>query len=205
MIERAEFTTGHEHLAALRRPLAALDADVDRIGAWGRHLARVLVTGGRLLAAGNGGSASQAAHLTSELVGRFRSERQPFSAIALCSDASSLTAIGNDYGIEEQFARQVRGHGRPGDVLVALSTSGRSTNVIAAVAAAAAHGLRTWALAGPPGSPLARRCDDALCVDAADTATIQEVHLIAIHVLCGAVDDAVRAHKPPLSRAGDAA
>ena len=91
-------------------------------------------------------------------------------------------------------------------MLVALSTSGRSANVVAAVEAAAAHGLRTWALAGPPGSPLVLRCDDALCVDAPDTATIQEVHLIAVHVLCGAVDDAVCAHgEPPLSLAGDAA
>ena len=193
------------HLDALAGALAALRVESPLLRTWGRELAVVLLGGGRLLAAGNGGSASQAAHLASELVGRFRSERQPFSAIALCSDAASLTAIGNDYGIEEQFARQVRGHGRPGDVLVALSTSGRSANVVAAVEAAAASGLRTWALAGPPGSPLALRCDDALCVDAPDTATIQEVHLVAVHVLCGAVDDAVRAHEPPLSLAGDAA
>jgi len=193
------------HLDALADALAALRVEAPRLETWGRELAAVLLGGGRLLAAGNGGSASQAAHLASELVGRFRSERQPFSAIALSSDASTLTAIGNDYGIEEQFARQVRGHGRAGDVLLALSTSGRSANVVAAVEAAAAHGLRTWALAGPPGSPLVLRCDDALCVDASETATIQEVHLIAVHVLCGAVDDAVRAHnKPRLSLAGDA-
>jgi D-sedoheptulose 7-phosphate isomerase len=193
------------HLDALEGPLSALRADVPRIEAWGRELASVLLGGGRLLAAGNGGSASQAVHLTSELVGRFRSERQPFSAIALCAESSSLTAIGNDYGLAEQFARQVRGHGRPGDVLVALSTSGRSPNVVAAVDAARERGMRTWALAGRPGSPLALRCDDALCVDSPDTATIQEIHLIAIHLLCGAVDEAVREHEAPLSLAGGAA
>jgi D-sedoheptulose 7-phosphate isomerase len=181
-----------EHLDALERPLAQLRADEPRLEAWGRELAAVLLGGGRLLAAGNGGSASQATHLTSELVGRFQGERPAFSAIALCAESSTLTAIGNDYGIEEQFARQVCGHGRPGDVLVALSTSGRSRNVLAAVDAAADHGLRTWALTGRPGCPLSRRCDDALCVDSADTATIQEIHLIAIHVLCAAVDDSVR-------------
>jgi len=193
------------HLDMLERPLAALRADGPRLEAWGRELAAVLLGGGRLLAAGNGGSASQATHLTSELVGRYRSERPPFSAIPLCAESSSLTAIGNDYGIEELFARQVRGHGRSGDVLVALSTSGRSANILAAVDAARGHGVRTWALAGRPGNPLALRCDDALCVDSADTATIQEIHLIAIHVLCDAVDEAVLANPPALSLAGGAA
>jgi D-sedoheptulose 7-phosphate isomerase len=176
------------HLAALRAPLAALDGELARIERWGAQLAAVLLGGGRLLAAGNGGSASQAQHLTSELVGRYRDERVPLSAIALCTEGPAVTAIGNDYGVEEMFARQVRAHGRPGDVLVALSTSGRSPNVLAAVEAARAGGMTTWALAGRPGTPLALACDDALCVDSAHTATIQEVHLITIHLLCEAVD-----------------
>jgi D-sedoheptulose 7-phosphate isomerase len=180
---------GLRHLAELDGPLATLAADAARLERWGRRLADVLLRGGRLLAAGNGGSASQAAHLTSELVGRYRDDRPPFSAIALCGESAAFTAIGNDYGIEEVFARQVRGHGRPGDVLVALSTSGRSANILAAVDAAREHGLRTWALTGRPGNPLAERCDDALCVDSPHTATIQEIHLIAIHLLCAAVDD----------------
>jgi len=192
------------HVEALEGPLASLRADGPRLEAWGRELAAVLLGGGRLLAGGNGGSASQATHLTSELVGRFRGERPPFSAIALCAESSALTAIGNDYGIEELFARQVRGHGRPGDVLVALSTSGRSANILAAVDAARGGGLRTWALTGRPGNPLARRCHDALCVDAADTATIQEIHLIAIHLLCAAVDEALPARAPALSFTGGA-
>jgi D-sedoheptulose 7-phosphate isomerase len=181
------------HLAALRAPLAALDGETGRLDRWGAHLAGVLVGGGRLLAAGNGGSASQAQHLTSELVGRYRDERMPLSAIALCVEGPAVTAIGNDYGLDEMFARQVRAHGRPGDVLVAISTSGRSRNVLAAVTAAGSGGMTTWALNGRPGSPLALACDDALCVGSPHTATIQEVHLIAIHLLCAAVDASLAA------------
>jgi D-sedoheptulose 7-phosphate isomerase len=182
---------GRQHLDELTGPLAALRGDAVRLDLWGRRLAEVLLGGGRLLAAGNGGSAAQATHLTSELVGRYRDDRQPFSAIALCAESAALTAIGNDYGIEEVFARQVRGHGRAGDVLVALSTSGHSANVLAAVEAARETGLITWALTGRPGNPLAERCDDAVCVDAPHTATIQEVHLIAVHMVCAAVDRAL--------------
>jgi D-sedoheptulose 7-phosphate isomerase len=182
---------GREHLAALEASLDALRADASRIQGWGRRLADMLAGGGRLLAAGNGGSASQAQHLTSELVGRYRDDRPPFSAIALCTDSPALTAIGNDYGPEEVFARQVRAHGRRGDVLVALSTSGRSANVLAAVDAARAAGLYTWGLTGRPGNPLAERCDDALCVDTPHTATVQEIHLVAIHMLCASVDQAL--------------
>jgi D-sedoheptulose 7-phosphate isomerase len=185
--------TGRRHLDALGEPLAALRRDAPRLEAWGARLAAVLAAGGRLLAAGNGGSAAQATHLTSELVGRYRDDRPPFSAIALCSESSAMTAIGNDYGLEEVFARQVRGHGRAGDVLVALSTSGGSPNVLAAVAAANACGLLTWGLCGRPGSPLADECDESLCVDSPHTATVQEVHLVAVHLLCAAVDQALDA------------
>ncbi len=193
---------GRRHLAELAGPLAALEYEAGRLDLWGRRLARVLLAGGRLLAAGNGGSASQAAHLTSELVGRYRDDRPPFSAIALCAESSAVTAIGNDYGLAEVFARQVRGHGRPGDVLVALSTSGRSANVLAAVDAAQACGLRTWGLTGRPGNPLAEACDEALCVDSAHTATIQEIHLIAIHLLCAAVDQALAIDLPAFTLDG---
>jgi D-sedoheptulose 7-phosphate isomerase len=184
---------GRRHLEELAAPLAELHREAPRLEAWGRRLAGVLSGGGRLLAAGNGGSASQAAHLTSELVGRYRDDRAPFSAIALTAEPCAMTAIGNDYGIVEMFARQVRGHGRDGDVLVALSTSGHSGNVLAAVDAANECGLHTWALCGRPGSPLAERCDDALCVDTPHTATVQEIHLIAIHLICAAVDQALAA------------
>ncbi len=184
---------GRVHLAALRRPLDELEASVDRIDGWGRHLAAVLTGGGRLLAAGNGGSAAQAQHLTSELVGRYRDERRPYSALALHAETSSVTALANDYGADEVFARQVRAHGREGDVLVSLSTSGRSANVLAAVDAARACGLTTWALTGRAPNPLAEACHDAVVVDAPYTATVQEVHQVVVHLLCAAVDVAVGA------------
>ena len=180
--------TGRDHLAALAGPLAGLGAEVERVDRWGAHLARVLTSGGRLLAVGNGGSAAQAQHLSGELVGRYRDERRPFSAIALCTDSSSVTAIGNDYGGEEVFARQVQAHGRPGDVLVALSTSGASANVVRAVEAARQCGLTTWAITGRAPNPLGDLADDTLAVETDYTPTVQELHLVAIHLLCAAVD-----------------
>jgi D-sedoheptulose 7-phosphate isomerase len=176
------------HLAALRAPLAALDGELARLERWGTQLAAVLLGGGRLLAAGNGGSASQAQHLTSELVGRYRDERVPLSAIALCTEGPAVTAIGNDYGVEEMFARQVRAHGRPGDVLMLLSTSGASANLLAAARAGRAAGLRTWALTGPAPNLLADLCDDALAVPSDDVQVVQEMHLVSSHVLCEYVD-----------------
>ena len=187
---------GRAHLRALRAPLDALEDDLGRIDGWGRHLADVLVGGGRLLAVGNGGSAAQAQHLTSELVGRYRDDRPPFSAISLHAETSALTAIGNDYPPEELFARQVRAHGRPGDVLVALSTSGQSPNVLGAARAARAAGLTTWALTGRGPNPLLADVDDAVVVDAPYTATVQEVHQVAVHLLCAAVDVAAGASLP---------
>ena len=180
--------TGRAHLAALTAALGSLEAEVDKVDGWGRYLAEVLMGGGRLLAAGNGGSAALAQHLTGELVGRYRDDRPAFSALALCSETSSLTSITNDYGAMEAFARQVRAHGRPGDVLVALSTSGRSPNVLAAVEAARGCDLTTWALTGRPPNPLAEACDDAVCADAPATATVQEIHQVVVHLLCAAFD-----------------
>jgi D-sedoheptulose 7-phosphate isomerase len=185
---RPPLATGLAHLRALRAPLTTLEAETERVDAWGRHLAGVLLAGGRLLAAGNGGSAAQAQHLTAELVGRYRDDRIPLSAIALHADTSSLTAIANDYGAHALFARQTLAHGRAGDVLVALSTSGRSANVLAAVRAARDHGLTTWGLTGPAPNPLAEACDDAVCIAAPATATVQELHLVVVHLLCAAVD-----------------
>lgn len=184
-------TSGHAHLAALGERLAALENELERIDAWGRRLARALSAGGRLLAVGNGGSAAQAQHLTSELVGRYRDERPPFSALALHAETSCLSAIANDYGFEEAFARQVCAHGRPGDVLVALSTSGRSQNVLAAAAAAVDGGLTVWALTGPLPNPLAGQADEVVAVHALETATVQEVHQVVIHLLCASFDQAV--------------
>jgi len=187
----APLPAGRRHLAELEGPLRDLRADAPRLERWGRRLAEVLLRGGRLLTAGNGGSAAEAQHLAAELVGRYRDDRVPFSAIALCAESASVTAIGNDYGIDEVFARQVRAHGRPGDVLVAISTSGRSPNVLAAADAATAAGMACWALTGRAPNPLTERVDDCLAVDSPHTATVQEIHLIAIHLLCAAVDESL--------------
>ncbi|MFC7673407.1 SIS domain-containing protein [Mycolicibacterium sp. GCM10028919] len=165
--------------------------DIDRVTSWGQRLADVLLSGGRLLACGNGGSAAEAQHLTAELVGRFCDERIPLAAISLHADTSALTAIANDYGVEEIFARGVRAHGRPGDVLVTLSTSGASPNVLAAVKAAHDVGMSTWALTGRAPNPLAGISHEAICVEADKGATVQEVHLLLVHALCTAVDAAV--------------
>src|SRR5437588_1420747 len=143
-----------EHFGDLARAVDRIGPTAPKLRNWGHHLADVLSGGGRLLACGNGGSAAEAQHLTAELVGRFKDERQPLSAIALHADTSAVTAIANDYGVEEIFARGVRAHGRPGDVLVALSTSGSSPNVLAAVKAAKDIGLTTWAMTGPAPNPL---------------------------------------------------
>lgn len=181
------------HLAETRRALERFEMQLPRLERWGRHLARRLPEGGRLLAAGNGGSAAEAQHLTAELVGRYRHDRRPLSAIALHAETSSVTAIANDYGAEAVFARQVEAHGRAGDVLVLLSTSGRSPNVLAAATAARRLGLLTWALTGPAPNPLASEADDAVCVDASDTATVQELHLLAVHLVCEALDECLLA------------
>jgi D-sedoheptulose 7-phosphate isomerase len=159
------------------------------ITTWGRRLAAVLDRGGRLLACGNGGSAAEAQHLTAELVGKFDCDRRPLAAIPLHGDTSSTTAIGNDYGLNNVFARQVRAHGRPGDVLICLSTSGRSGNVIAAARAARQAGVTAWAMTGPDGGPLVAACDDAIQVEAAAPSTVQEIHLAAIHLLCRVIDE----------------
>lgn len=161
-----------------------------QLAAWGAHLGAVLPVGGRLLAAGNGGSAAQAQHLTAELVGRYQEDRPAYSAVALHAESSSVTAIGNDYGFDQVFARQVAAHGRPGDVLMLLSTSGRSRNLLAAAETGRDAGLRVWAMTGQRPNPLADAADEAVCVDAANSATVQEAHLIALHILCENFDAA---------------
>ncbi len=180
--------SGTAHIDALILALGGLRQRTSQIDRWGAHLADVLVGGGRLLAAGNGGSAAQAQHLTAELVGRYRDERLPLSAIALHAETSTTTAICNDYGADAVFARQVLAHGRAGDVLVLLSTSGRSSNVLRAAEAAAQIGVCTWALTGPGPNPLSRAVEETVCVDAPSTATVQELHLVALHLLCAAID-----------------
>ncbi|MGH8840177.1 MAG: D-sedoheptulose-7-phosphate isomerase [Jiangellaceae bacterium] len=186
------------HVVELSWALDRLKRDAEVVESWGRRLAEILAGGGRLMAAGNGGSAAEAQHLTAELVGRFVDERRPLSALCLSAETSSLTAIVNDYGAEEIFARQVQAHGRPGDVLVLLSTSGRSPNLLRAAERARAAGVRVWAMTGDRPNPLADRADEALAVRARTTAVVQEVHLAAVHAVCAAVD----AYLPIVGTAG---
>ena len=207
MTEYATTPCAGDHLAELRSAVDRFDGCVAIADRWGERLAELLDGGGRLLAAGNGGSAAQAQHLTAELVGRYRDDRPPYSAICLSAETSSLTAICNDYPAEELFARQVEAHGRPGDVLVLLSTSGTSRNVVAAAERGARSGLHVWAFTGPQPNPLAVHAHEALCVDARFTATVQELHLVALHVLCAAFDRALgaipaEAGAPPRRYAG---
>jgi D-sedoheptulose 7-phosphate isomerase len=181
-----------DHVDRLADALPALRRARPVLARWGEVLAGRLLGGARLLAAGNGGSAAEAQHLTAELVGRFDRERRPLSAIALHADTSSLSAIGNDYGYSEVYARQVRGHARPGDVVLLFSTSGRSENLLAAAGAAHEVGALSWALTGPGPNPLARMCTDAVCLPG-DTATVQEMHLVALHMVCRAVEQGIEA------------
>jgi D-sedoheptulose 7-phosphate isomerase len=198
--------SNHEgHLADLRSAVDALSRDRRRLERWAGQLAGTLHVGGRLLAAGNGGSAAQAQHLVAELVGKLDQDRPPLSAIALSAETCGLTAIANDYGFEQVFARQVTAHARPGDTVILLSTSGASPNVIAAGRAAKASGAHVWAMTGGGPNELAALCDDTLAVSSHDTQVVQEVHLVAVHLLCAGVDAAL-AHLPaawaPASGAG---
>jgi len=144
--------------------------------------------GGKLMIAGNGGSAADAQHVAGEFLSRFNFDRNPVPAIALSSDASVLTAIGNDYGFEHVFERQVRGLGRPGDVLIAISTSGRSPNVLAALRAARKVGVTAVGFSGDGEREMASLCDHFLAAPAAETPLIQQIHIVAAHAICGLVE-----------------
>ena len=166
----------------------ALTAPIARGGAM---LAEALRGGGKVLACGNGGSAADAQHFAAELINRFEVERAPLAAVALTTDSSTLTSIANDYAYDQIFSKQVRGIGKRGDVLLAISTSGNSRNVIEAMEAARALGMRVIALTGNGGGKMAAliSADDVhICVPHKRTARIQEVHLLALHCLCDCID-----------------
>ena len=146
-------------------------------------------SGHKLLIAGNGGSAADAQHIAGEFLSRFNFDRNPLPAIALTTDSSVLTAVGNDYGFERTFERQVRGLGKPGDVFIAISTSGRSPNVIAALKAARDDGVRTIGFTGRGGDRLmGPLCEHCLVAPAEETALIQQIHIVAAHAICGLVE-----------------
>lgn len=175
------------HLRNVLPALESLRSQSPQLASWGAELARRLLAGNRLLAAGNGGSAAEAQHLTAELVGRFDGERAPFSAISLHADTSAVTAIANDYGFEDLYSRQVRAHGRPRDILLLLSTSGKSPNLLRAAKTAARMGVTTWALTGQGPNPLSLSCDETIAIEG-PAANAQECHLIALHAICRAFD-----------------
>ena len=186
-------STAHTLLAEAARSFAAVVEVADQVEAAAAAICAALAQGNKVLFCGNGGSAADSQHLAAELVGRFVKERDALPAIALTVDTSALTAIANDYGFDTVFARQVRGLGRAGDVLVGLSTSGRSANVLAAMEAAKAQGLVTVAMTGAKESPMSELADIAIRVPATVTARIQEMHIAIGHTLCAIVDDTVAA------------
>jgi D-sedoheptulose 7-phosphate isomerase len=178
------------HFSASRELLERVTGDRDllaAIGAIADRIARVLRDGGKLLIAGNGGSAADAQHVAAEFLSRFGFDRAPLPAIALTTDTSVLTAIGNDYGFERVFERQVRALGRKGDAFIAISTSGRSPNVIVALQAARAIGVTTIGFCGS-GGEMRPLCDLILAVPSEQTALIQQIHITAFHAICGIVE-----------------
>jgi D-sedoheptulose 7-phosphate isomerase len=154
----------------------------------GRMLGHSLRGGGKILFCGNGGSAADSQHLAAELTGRFIKDRKPLAALALSTDTSALTCIGNDYSFDEVFARQVQGLGRGGDVLVGISTSGNSRNVIRAVEEARVAGMQVVGLLGRDGGKLLELCDVSIVVPSKVTARIQEAHILIGHTLCGLIE-----------------
>jgi len=179
------------NLAEHQRLMAELHVLDPAIRSAGAQLAAILSAGGKLMFCGNGGSAADCQHLASELTGRFIKDRRPLAAIALTTDSSALTCIGNDYAFDQVFARQLTALGRPGDALVAISTSGNSANVLRAVEAARAAGVWTLGLLGRDGGALGKLCDAAIVVPGDVTARIQEAHLLIGHTLCGLIESAM--------------
>lgn len=177
-----------QHLAEHRELFARLDAMAPQVQAAADRMAHALQNGGKLLFCGNGGSAGDSQHLAAEFTGRLVHDRRPLAALALTTDSSQLSCIGNDYGFEQVFERPLRALGRAGDVLVAISTSGHSANVLRAVQAARELGLVVVGLLGRDGGRIAALCDLALVVPHATTARIQEAHILIGHALCAAVE-----------------
>lgn len=179
------------HLAISRDALERTTRDAGLIET-ARKIADVMAgalrSGHKLLIAGNGGSAADAQHIAAEIIGRYKQDRPAYAAIALTTDTSALTAIGNDYGFEQIFARQVEGLGRRGDVLLALSTSGRSANILAALKAARQQGMVTVGFTGAQGTAMGASCDHLLAAPSDDTAVIQQIHLAFAHGICDVIE-----------------
>ncbi|MFC4454213.1 D-sedoheptulose 7-phosphate isomerase [Deinococcus sonorensis] len=179
-----------QYIARHQEALNRLPELAPQVSAAALACVQALTGGGKLLTCGNGGSAADAQHFAAELTGRYRRERRPLPAIALTTDSSALTCIGNDYAFEEVFARQAQALVQPGDVLVGITTSGNSRNVVRALQVARERGGVTIAFTGEGGGEAAAHADIALRAPSTRTAHIQELHILMIHVLCETIDDA---------------
>jgi D-sedoheptulose 7-phosphate isomerase len=180
-------------LAAAAESMAAVTEVAAAAGAAAELAADAIKAGGTVFFCGNGGSAADAQHLAAELLGRFLKERPAYASVALPTNVSAVTAIGNDYGFDLVFARQLMGLGRRGDVLVGLSTSGRSANVIKAFEAARELGISTVAMTGAAESPLSKMADIAIRVPSPSTPRIQEMHIVVGHVMCELIESTLTA------------
>ena len=172
--------------------LETLERDGARIERMGTLFGSTLARGRTIFFCGNGGSAAEAQHFAAELVGRFVRERRALPAMALTTDSSILTSVGNDYGFSRVFSRQIEALGRRGDLLVVLTTSGRSPNILAAVRAAKARGLKVAGMTGARGAAFARRCDLCIVVPSRATPRVQEVHLAVGHLCCERAEEIAR-------------
>ncbi len=182
-----------ETFAAIAENFRALDAHAGTVAAMAEAVTAALRAGNTVFFCGNGGSAADSQHLAAELLGRYRLDRAPLPAVALTVDTSALTAIGNDFGFDDIFARQLRGLGKRGDVLVALTTSGNSPNVMKAVAAAREMGVTVLGFTGGGGGALKDASDIALVVPASRTDRIQEMHIACGHLICELVEETLAA------------
>lgn len=185
-----------DYLRTVVANFTALQPFAPQIDAAAELCMAALQAGGKAIFCGNGGSAADSQHLAAELMGRFLVDRTPLSALALTVDTSALTAIGNDYGYDEVFARQLRGIGRAGDVIVGISTSGSSRNVVRAFEVAKELGIRRIALTGAAESPMSASADLALRVPSHQTNHIQEMHIAIGHIICGIVEARLCSGKP---------
>ena len=187
-VEEPALDTVRALIGAAHESIGRLRSEAPRIARWARLLEVCLRNGGLVVTAGNGGSAAHAAHLAGELAGRFMHERPPLRAVCLASDGPTVTAIANDYGYQEVFARQVRALVQPGDTVVLFSTSGRSANVLAAARASRQCGALTLAFTGPAANPLTDLVDDAIAPTAPHTPSVQDAHHVGLHALCAGLD-----------------
>jgi D-sedoheptulose 7-phosphate isomerase len=185
-----------ERQQAFGRALDRLSSQAPVVDRAARTMISCLKAGGKILIAGNGGSAAEAQHFATELVGRFLRERAPYPVLSLTADTAVITALANDYGYDSVFARQVCAFGKPGDVFVAFSTSGKSRNLINAAEMACDHQVKVLAVTGGTSNRLAEMADVAICVPAVRTPIIQELHTIVLHVLCDLIETELASAEP---------